>query len=686
MRLIISLLALFTVSIQLYSQPGDANAQLKQAIEQLKTQIAELDQQIATARVEDPESVPGLEEQKAMLEQQLEMLEGMVGDGDDGNNDGGDDGFPFDGLDNGLGKGPTFPEEQVERLASLPDGDIDKQELLAFLNDTYNELKEKLPADKIKGALAVIAECTDPEKCALMGVYAYYQGSPSAALLLLTYAASKSPTDNILNNCAAIMNLSGLEDRAIPCLRYVLNHQPNNTTALNNLGQAYAGLGDLDEAMRALGACMGMSASPHPEACATAAYIEAQRGNMEQALDYMEQAMDGGWTAEREQFYGDNKGGRGLPNWSKVSGVDGRNPYIMTGDIVFPAQCRSWKTSADTWAQQQAFADALNAQIAPLEALVAASAGTVLTGPTSWLTHAIGFKLQVISDPYNEEGARALERFLQRQQAIIEQDQQRRAATAAQFEPRIKACRGAQCDQVAYEHCKQREADDDVTFNALADAAEDYRIQRYPKEIDYYNKVIWLIALRSTDDNYLKVEQAVQTVGLLRTCQSYVFSTCDPVGAPDCESINPANPANQAIKAAQDANCPVNLVIPLNVGPAQVLKITMDCTAFKFETGEVLQVAYERNFIKKESTIAVGVGVSAGNPWIVEADAKAMAFVKFDNNNQPVDLGLTAQAGITTQGVNPQIQTGMTISVNSGCQVNPGTVGQVVDLGVYVWN
>jgi tetratricopeptide (TPR) repeat protein len=552
MRLIIGLAALFAATSS-FSQPGGIGAQMQQAIEQLQSQIQELNAQIETARAEDPDSVPGLEQQRDMLEQQLDMLEqlssGEVPVPDIGDEDAG---ISFDGFD--LEDGYTeFPELQSEKLASLPDGDIDKVELSAFLNETFNELKSKLPPEKIKEALAAIAMCEDPEICALQGVQAYYEGAPSAAVLLLTYAASKAPTDHILNNCAAILNQCGLQDRAIPCLQYVLVHEPNNTTVLNNMGQAYAGLGDLNGSMRYLGAAMRLNPT-HPEACATAAYIEAQRGNIEQAVEYMERATQEGYTERRVRFLDEHSDPNRIPRWTS-NGLDLRNPYIMRNDIMWPPQTRSWANCADDHEKQEAFDKQMDDLFQKCQSIVAASAGVTLTGPTSWLSDAVSHKMTVIGADWEYQRAADFEVLMAKLRDITERGQQRQMATDARFEPLHRSCRGADCDVVSYNHCRQRVADHDQYSNELADAAEEYRLTNFPKDLDYYNKIIWLMAIRSTDDSYLKVEQATQTALIVAAnFKSMILSKCDPIGAPDCEKLNPANPVNQAALNIKDAS------------------------------------------------------------------------------------------------------------------------------------
>jgi hypothetical protein len=144
---------------------------------------------------------------------------------------------------------------------------------------------------------------------------------------------------------------------------------------------------------------------------------------------------------------------------------------------------------------------------------------------------------------------------------------------------------------------------------------------------------------------------------------------------------------NQAALNIKDANCPINAIIPIYVGPVNVVKMTLNCQIFKIEGGAGVKFTYERDFVARETTISVGPGVEMGTPWVVEAGAKAQAFVKFDNNNQPVDLGVSAEAEVELTGPNsPVIKTGMKVGVNSGFEGNPGVLQPLVELIPYAWN
>ena len=85
----------------------------------------------------------------------------------------------------------------------------------------------------------------------------WYTNYREEALLLIIKAAMANPDDGVLlNNCAAMLNMGGLEQIAIPLLKYILQSYPDNGMVLNNIGQGYAGLGETDTAMYYLGRCI----------------------------------------------------------------------------------------------------------------------------------------------------------------------------------------------------------------------------------------------------------------------------------------------------------------------------------------------------------------------------------------------------------------------------------------------
>jgi tetratricopeptide (TPR) repeat protein len=92
-------------------------------------------------------------------------------------------------------------------------------------------------------------------------------------------AALDSPdnTDH-LNNYAAFLVMGGAEPQAVPILQKLRSKYPENTTVLNNLAQAWYGLGDVDEANRQIEAVLRRFPA-HSQANYTKAEILEAKGD-----------------------------------------------------------------------------------------------------------------------------------------------------------------------------------------------------------------------------------------------------------------------------------------------------------------------------------------------------------------------------------------------------------------------
>jgi hypothetical protein len=137
------------------------------------------------------------------------------------------------------------------------------------------------------------------------------------------------------------------------------------------------------------------------------------------------------------------------------------------------------------------------------------------------------------------------------------------------------------------------------------------------------------------------------------------------------------------------AKCPINIEAPFVIG-----KVNLDCTSFKFEIGEGIILNFEKNFVTRESTVALGLGVSAHLPGTevnipvvnvrgfvpVELGMKEQFYIKFDRDNQPSDLGLSWEAELDIKGINtPEIKTGYTMGINSGWNFEEGALQSIIN-------
>lgn len=665
MRILVSFLILICFAFPMFGQAQtqqEMQNEMKQMVAEAKSEIADKEKEIAEAKKDklDTEIIQGLEEELFQLKKELSVIEGMFKGVS-----------PISGVkadsinvaDNDL-SGRIFPERKTSLINALPKRVLSQSELTGFLSKLNNDLKLKLPTDKVKTTQEVIAKLGDNNLyIANSGVAAWYNNAPSEAVLLLTYAASKSPDDNTLNNCGAILNLSKMEEKAIPVLKFALSHQPDNSTLLNNVGQAFAGLGERDSAMVYFKACMLQSPS-HPEAFGTAALIESERGNTEQALEYIRSAMKNGYTKDREEFYNSKKTEGTSQRLITLEEVDDKIKYFEIGGFKIAPNCRNWEDCESVTAGQQEFYKRIDDLKTRFEGIIASYDRPVYQNSNRGIfADAAQLKISEIYDDYLDRRTASTQETRVRYMNAGLDEAKELETSFAKFEAQFDACRGQGrgCrEKIELEKCKEMTSIQNKHFNAIADIADDYKAEWYEKDIKVYNIMLFYFSLRAINDSALKAECAAQALGLLTNFSSYIWSnSCNPASKPDCNQYDSAKNTTNGSPDFKDAKCPIDIKASFGIG-----KINLTCDKFKIEGGEGIIGSYEKDFITKESTLAVGAGAGIYVPG-AEISASENLFIKFDSNNQPSDAGFGFEASGKILGTTIA-KGGYTLGVNSG--------------------
>jgi predicted Zn-dependent protease len=189
------------------------------------------------------------------------------------------------------------PVSKKARLASVSQKILTDAEVEKLVQEMIKKLGPQTPASEKKFVDTAISKSRgNSVALSNMAVAAWYTGHPKAALMTALKAAALPHPDAALNNVAAILNLSGYEEKAVPVLINLLSKYPNNSTVLNNLGQAYYELGDEQKAKTCLLQCIKRSPN-HPEACNTMAMMFLKAGRTGEAIDYLEQSLKGAYNA-----------------------------------------------------------------------------------------------------------------------------------------------------------------------------------------------------------------------------------------------------------------------------------------------------------------------------------------------------------------------------------------------------
>jgi len=305
MRVIIFLL-LISFIIPTFSQtPSQKEMQqsMQQMMKKMNVQIADLEKQIAEAKMtkKDPESIKQMEAQLAMLKKQVETMGGiskMPGKiiqqaTKDENNKG-------------------VPQKDLKRIKMLPDKILTDAELLPYVKKIHSEVEKLLPGKDKAEALKIYNALQSEKKSSNyidnIASSLWLSGYPELALYILGKECTVNTKDaNILNNYAAFLTMKGGEHAALPILQNLNNKIPNNSTILNNIGQAWYGLGEMNNAEKFFGETMHAYAM-HSQANFTNARICLSQGRTEEAIESIKRSIHENYTGEKERLLNDAGG------------------------------------------------------------------------------------------------------------------------------------------------------------------------------------------------------------------------------------------------------------------------------------------------------------------------------------------------------------------------------------------
>lgn len=183
------------------------------------------------------------------------------------------------------------PRKDPARIAAMSKKALLKTEVAGFANGLYNKMLLKgIPAEMalVKKIIAQTPKAADLSSAAFL---AMLQGHPQVALALSIKAVASDPNNlNWQNNMAAMLSSYGFPEQSMPLLRKLKNDLPKNSTVLNNLGQAWLGLGDLDSAKKYFSSALRMNPK-HPDARNGQGLMDEMNGNREAAQKNYQKAM-----------------------------------------------------------------------------------------------------------------------------------------------------------------------------------------------------------------------------------------------------------------------------------------------------------------------------------------------------------------------------------------------------------
>ncbi len=195
------------------------------------------------------------------------------------------------------------PKKDVDRIAAIPKTVTDGR-MGAYITSIQNKAatllkpEVKKMADKIYSYIK--SKSKNSAEAGNMAAGLWIAGKPEMAYFTLgkICADDLTNTDN-LSNYASMLSMLGAQQLAIPILNNLSTKFPKNSTLLNNLGQAWFGLGDIAKAEKYLDSTIRIYAY-HPQANYTKSFIEESKGNKTEAVNLVKRSILHSYSKEKE--------------------------------------------------------------------------------------------------------------------------------------------------------------------------------------------------------------------------------------------------------------------------------------------------------------------------------------------------------------------------------------------------
>ncbi len=194
------------------------------------------------------------------------------------------------------------PKKNVERINSIPKKALTNSELRGYLLKTEKCVDASFSGEdrQIADKLFSLAK-SDPDTLANIASWLWMMGKYVPAVYTMGKACQIRPNVTNLNNYSAFLLMMGAEELALPILQKLNRENPKNSTILNNIGQAWFGLGDLDQAIKYLDSTIMIFAT-HSQANMTKSAIQQSKGDKAGAVQSMKQSIKEAYSPTKEEM------------------------------------------------------------------------------------------------------------------------------------------------------------------------------------------------------------------------------------------------------------------------------------------------------------------------------------------------------------------------------------------------
>ncbi|MGZ5189644.1 MAG: NHL domain-containing protein [Flavisolibacter sp.] len=597
-----------------------------------------------------------------------------------------------------------LPAYDAARARSMPKKTYSIKEINSYINQIHTQLSKLLPADAVSSANAIAKQLdNDPGKMEATAIVAWESGAWEEAVLLITNAASRTGNEIVLSNAGAILDMTGLSDKAIPVLKTVAQIHPQNAIAHNNLGQAFTSLGMQDSAKHYFSKCLSLSPQ-HPEANNTAGYLELQKGNKEKAQTFFENSIRGSFNIKA--YNGVLSIKKDYKITKLVSPKVKIPEYFNQFKYKLPRQCTRVEIAEEAKKEHLDFKKMINDAVEKYSAfkkeaeLKFASQGVeqikkkVLSGKKVLRPfQAMAYQMGLETTQSYAQDIRDLDEFNKdnkRQYDLIEKEYREEYVNVMKEFGSSPECCGegnTSCCVETEAVCSALAKLKNKYLPQFAQLVEEKQIRYLNVERKYFDDLVYWNFLSATDNDDARRRFYDLVINHLRVleklCYTKILEPCKPV------ELKLQKYGDREITEIPEILCPISFSMRFWIG-----KLDGDCEKISFKAGEGIKFRYERNFVLKQHTISMGVGADIDKYEIKEAGIEAGAefeatgsvYLTFDQQGNPTDGGLLgklkAKVGVGFEsGQKLKFSEGLSVQagISSGLSFDPGPLKPLWD-------
>lgn len=684
------LLLLLISSTTAFAQKKPSQSDINKARQMQAEMQKQMDKQLKELEATNPEKAKVIRE----------MMKKGVQNGDNNTTESDDESITY----------PTKPPAKDARLTSISTKVLSPQELVVFVKGLSGRLEQQLSAqEKNKFLQALTSLQNDAAKMEDAAIINWIKKSPQGALLFALKAVETNPDEPMYgNNLGALLIQTKKEDKAIPLLITVLQKHPQSAMVLNNLGQAYFGLGDLITAKSYFEKCLLLTPT-HPEANHSMGLIYRFIGNAAKSDYYFEQELKVRFNKTVYNLLKSHNS-KNLSNALQARWTTPPNYFHQLGldRIKVPKIPRSVSESNEVYMAHKQFQMQMQDEIQKIAASDAALVRqkfasrksdknihselitTLLQDfeklkekQLSWigeLSDDVVREFPTRGNPTKKEWKDIAAQYSKLEEEISKQKNREDSIAYAQY----AANKNSNIDQlqatlkeIELKYCQRLTSTADnylPQFAELQSGGFQDHADLFPPLINeafYYSSLSpdnaeALSNAHSLIQSYLSFLQAYSALTVIANTkannyqgQGYINIHCDVAALlaeqSDYSQLNDVTPS-----------CAFKIVVPLVVA-----KVSFDCTSVGVEGGEGVIVGAQYEFKTGNTTLSIGAGIETNVPFI-SAGATQQAYVTFDNNGNYSDAGIKGQIGAEIGGYGPTVTTsaGYQIGINAGASAS----------------